>query len=95
MTVLTEASHLTNAVLSEKLQAFTAPGSPSDTETNMQKAELREDLLYLQRMNWILRYHLALCSYMTKQFQQASEVRVALICDVLLISSSVVGLLRF
>lgn len=75
MRILHEASRLTDNVLTENLTAFQRPDSPSNPESQLAKAELKEDLLYLQRMQWILHYHLALSYYMTKQFALAAEVR--------------------
>lgn len=73
--ILSEANRIGEDIMSEKIEAFNRPVTPSKEESAVLfKAELKEDLLYLQRMNWILRYHLALCYYMTKQYALAAQI---------------------
>jgi hypothetical protein len=37
-------------------------------------SDLERDMLYLKRIDWILKYHCALCQYMMKCFDNAQEV---------------------
>eukprot|EP00981_Chlorochromonas_danica_P004577 scaffold912_cov187-Ochromonas_danica.AAC.55 len=65
--VLSHASRLSDQILNEKLLQFNQKrennnNNNKDSEDNEEeekrmKAELKEDLLYLQRMHWILRQH--------------------------------------
>lgn len=41
---------------------------------NLALTPLESDILYLKRVDWILRYHLSLCLYMQMNFAEAEEV---------------------
>ncbi len=63
-------------MLEGKQELFSAPDSPSEPYNveRPSKEDLQNELLYLKRMHWILRYHISLCYYMTQQFEEAAQV---------------------
>jgi hypothetical protein len=75
MKVLLEASELTKVLISQKLKEFeTAKANGVDNDYGVSIESLKDDLFDLHRMGWILQYHMALCSYMTQQYEASTEV---------------------
>jgi hypothetical protein len=48
-----------------------------DQEQGQHSYNLEQDLLYCKRTEWILLYHIALCLYMVRSYEEAETVRLS------------------
>lgn len=48
----------------------------STSERDQKKEDMRDECFYCKRVSWILRYHMVLCMYMEKRFEQACALAV-------------------